>query len=282
METLALSIADIELRLEVPPKAADDMRPEWGGFSTNSTDNATVHLETYMLKGVADPERVFELPAVRECTAGHLRITQADLFDMRLNLIANQGLIQYRGLEQMDRAGRGPAGLRGALAVLLATLLPIRGGLLLHASGVRLGDKGVAFVGPREAGKSTICAMFPHETILNDELVAVTNASSAPRVHATPFSGPLSDPRFRQHCPLRLALKIRKSSQAKLLPLSPSDAFRLLMQCTALPGGCQELGRVAFRVAGHLLADTNWGTLEFSQDKAQVVCCVEEALAALY
>lgn len=91
-------------------------------------------------------------------------------------------LVSHRSLsaEIEPAAGRARLHRREERAYPLETVirtammarLPLVGGLPLHAAGVVLGGRGVAFFGASGAGKSTLAATSP-APVLSDELVAV-------------------------------------------------------------------------------------------------------------
>lgn len=74
------------------------------------------------------------------------------------------------------------------LRVLLATVLPQSGGLLLHASSVVIGKEAYVFPGPSGAGKTTLSRLLGPD-ILNDEIVAMARFGKKMYVWGTPFWG---------------------------------------------------------------------------------------------
>src|SRR5262249_44795999 len=58
------------------------------------------------------------------------------------------------------------------LRMAMAARLPLLGGLPLHAAGIVIEGRALAFFGPSGAGKSTLAGLSPHP-VLSDELVAV-------------------------------------------------------------------------------------------------------------
>lgn len=82
--------------------------------------------------------------------------------------------------------------LENFLRVMMAWLCLQRGGLLLHACGLRAGACGYLFAGPSGAGKSTVAALSPGATVLSDDLVIVRPVRGRYRVYGTPFHGSTS------------------------------------------------------------------------------------------
>ena len=63
------------------------------------------------------------------------------------------------------------------LGPVLGFLLRLRGTVCLHASGVVVGDRAIALLGPAEAGKSTTAAAFAKlgYPVLSDDLLALSD-----------------------------------------------------------------------------------------------------------
>jgi len=70
------------------------------------------------------------------------------------------------------------------LGPVLGFALRLRGVACLHASVVAAGDHALAFVGPAEAGKSTLAAAFAHRgfPILSDDIAALADSDATLRV----------------------------------------------------------------------------------------------------
>src|SRR5712692_2638871 len=77
-----------------------------------------------------------------------------------LDLVEPQGELFERGLENF-------------LRVMTASFIVTRGGFLLHGSGVVRKGRAYIFFGPSGAGKTTITALSPADTILSDDLTLV-------------------------------------------------------------------------------------------------------------
>lgn len=73
-----------------------------------------------------------------------------------------------------------------ALGPVLTAALHLQGAVLLHASAVVLGGKGVLFAGPSGSGKSTTVAMLHRVgyAVLADDVVEITGTRALPAVPA--------------------------------------------------------------------------------------------------
>jgi len=102
-------------------------------------------------------------PAVQRWSDGRLLCSHRS-FTAEMDPAAAWARVQRRE----DRAYPLEAVIRTAMMARL----PLLGGLPLHAAGVILNERGVAFFGPSGAGKTTLSDTCP-ESVLSDELVAV-------------------------------------------------------------------------------------------------------------
>lgn len=89
------------------------------------------------------------------------------------------GVIRIRGTDviEVDPFPEAePLVSHALLGPVFAMLLHLRGALVLHASAVSVGGRGVAFLGQRRAGKSTLAAalLAVGHRLISDDVVAVT------------------------------------------------------------------------------------------------------------
>lgn len=78
------------------------------------------------------------------------------------------------------------------LWILAMQVLPERYGLMLHACGVADGERGLLFVGPSGAGKTTIAHLWNDSgkaSVLNDEYCIVRAIEGQPWLYGTPWVG---------------------------------------------------------------------------------------------
>ena len=218
-------------------------------------------------------------PPRMEETADALHITQTGFYDLRYERATGRGEIRvYRtGDDGGWRLGR--IGLRSALTAFWAATLPLRGGFLLHASGIEVGGLGIVFVGQSGAGKSTIASMFPDDAVLNDELIAITDVETRPMLHATPFSKRPPRPRRRSAVPLAMVTRIEKAQRIAIsFPDDRGAALRHVIRCLGVPEGVPEIERRAFYLAGALVSSSRYSVLKFPLNAAQVLTTVSQAV----
>ncbi len=123
-------------------------------------------------------------------------------------------------------------GINALLRVLVALTLLKEGGLLLHASGVRVGKGAYVFPGRSGAGKSTLSKRFARADVLSDEVVAVRLRRGRVEACGTPFPGELNGKGRPGWLPLLGFAFLRGPRRPRLVPLGPADSLRRLLACT--------------------------------------------------
>ena len=128
------------------------------------------------------------------------------------------------------------------LRVVYAWLCLQRGGLLLHACGLRADDRGYLFAGPSGAGKSTVAMLSPSATVLSDDLVIVRQVCGRYHVYGTPFHGSASAaPRHEGSACLAGIFFLVQAPDHALVPLDRATALAQVAAATpfvtTLPAG---------------------------------------------
>jgi len=111
--------------------------------------------------------------------------------------------------------------------------LPLVGGLPLHAAGVVLDGRGVAFFGPSGAGKTTLAATCPHP-VLSDELVAIAAGQPFDLVPSGFWGEGRSAARVRA-APLAALVALDKGPRTALEQQGPRAAVRRLVDSVTVP-----------------------------------------------
>lgn len=118
--------------------------------------------------------------------------------------------------------------------VALSCLLPLSGGLLLHAAGVAAPSGAVLFFGPSGAGKSTLAGLSPYP-VLSDELVALLGPPPF-RGLPTGFWGTLPETAgSARGGPVGALVELEKGPAFGLARLSPAGALRRLLGVALMP-----------------------------------------------
>lgn len=154
--------------------------------------------------------------------------------------------------------------LDSALRILVAEALATRGGLLMHAAGFRVGDKGFVGFGPSGAGKTTLCGLAQGQAeVLCDEVVAVAPGSGGYWLHSTPFFGAWgrSSP---GSVPLGGMARLRHASGHAWRPVSPGRAVGDLLESAIAYGAQAEVAAGRMAIAAALMASAPVGELAFA------------------
>lgn len=136
--------------------------------------------------------------------------------------------------------------LETVIRTAMMARLPIAGGLPLHAAGVVLAGRGVAFFGPSGAGKTTLAATSP-VPVLSDELVAIGPGRPLSLVRSG-FWGEGRASAGPAQAPLALLVDLAKGPALRIEPLAPAAAAGRLLASVPVPHA-PELWRCALEVA---------------------------------
>jgi hypothetical protein len=150
----------------------------------------------------------------------------------------------FSGTGEFCRTICSSAALEICLKVAMCCILPVIGGVPLHAASIVLSGSAAIFFGPSGAGKSTI-AGAADAPVLSDELVAVHEDGSF-GVRATGFWGTLN----RETAPLERfpvggLFELRKEPKLRLDRVAPHDVMRRLLKVVIVPPAPPLWSRVA-------------------------------------
>lgn len=163
-------------------------------------------------------------PARLHVVDGRVRVRHAR-FQAEIDPLAREAVFY--------RTEPSPGGLAVLMRVALSCELPLAGSLPLHAAGVLLEGRGLAFFGPSGAGKSTLAGTF-EGPVLSDELVAVGGEPF--RLSGTGISGTLGE--RGAECgsgPLRALFELAWGDRFSLSPLPPRLARQRLLEVVQVP-----------------------------------------------
>lgn len=181
-------------------------------------------------------------PAVQAWVDGRLRVSHRS-FTAEVDPFASRARLQRREPRAYP--------LETVVRTALMARLPLVGGLPLHAAGVALGGRGVAFFGPSGAGKSTLAATSP-EPPLSDELVAIAPGRPFTLVRSG-FWGEAMRSAGATPAPLALLVELAKGAAFRVEALRPAVAAGRLLASVPVPH-VQDLWQRALEVAGELVA----------------------------
>lgn len=111
---------------------------------------------------------------------------------------------------------------------------------LIHSSAVIAGGKGFLFVGPSEAGKSTVARLSAAHHVLGDEMNLVRREAGGLVVVGTPFNGLFKGKRPGS-APLAGVFLLKQAPRHALTPVSLLEAVPALAAEIVPPVGLAEL-----------------------------------------
>ena len=141
-------------------------------------------------------------------------------------------------------------------------------GMILHGSAAVLRDVGLAFVGPSEAGKTTIvrrCRDHAAGTVLNDDRILIWRSQQGFQVSGTPWPGEL-----REVSPVTVPLVrlciLRKAQTNRFVSLPPVQRLTRLIPEAFLPIWTREGMEGLMETATRLAEEVPAGELQFVND----------------
>jgi hypothetical protein len=113
------------------------------------------------------------------------------------------------------------------LRIVVGLMLAERGGLLVHGSGVMIGEEALVCFGPSGVGKTTVARSVARGAVLCDEMIAIAGG----RAFGTPFHGDYAFCTPRS-APLAAVVRLVQGSIDQLDALSPAVAAQSLLGST--------------------------------------------------
>ncbi len=188
---------DVRIELEVVPELGEGVEegPTYPAFET-------LHFSDT------------ELLVSRRCARGHIEISPDGTLVARF------------------QSNQLASGLEAAIRIAVSLALPHNDALILHSSSVTGPQGALVFSGLSGAGKSTISTMLAsHYGVqkLSDELLIVSKATGAWRVHVAPFKGAEGLPHGISQPLHSVDFLVQAPSHCRT-PLSPAQAMEELFR----------------------------------------------------
>jgi hypothetical protein len=141
---------------------------------------------------------------------------------------------------------------------------------LVHSAGVIVDGLGYLFVGPSEAGKSTVATISHDHTVLNDEMNLVEFRPEGPRLVGTPFNGFFRD-KTAGAAPLAGILLLEKGPAHRLEAVGAGQAAAAVATQITPPVGLDEVADASTSLAmvdlgARLVTATEVRRLHFTPD----------------
>lgn len=125
-------------------------------------------------------------------------------------------------------------GLNNALMMIYAFAGSSKGALLIHASAIKYGDDGIAFIAKSGTGKSTHTGLWIkhifNSELLNDDNPIIRMINDVPYLYGSPWSG--KTPCYRNiKTKLRALVRIERGDCNHIKKLRPTEAFASILPC---------------------------------------------------
>jgi hypothetical protein len=145
-----------------------------------------------------------------------------------------------------------------------------RDSIMIHSSAVIAGGQGFLFVGPSEAGKSTVARLSGNHHVLGDEMNLVHFTDGSPVLEGTAFNGTFRDKKSGS-APLRAVFLLNQAPHHAVSPIGSAHAGSLLAAEVVPPVGLDQIpdsGTVPAMVdaAARLIAAVPVSRLDFLPD----------------
>ncbi|MCI5146050.1 MAG: hypothetical protein D3923_11090 [Candidatus Electrothrix sp. AR3] len=155
-------------------------------------------------------------------------------------------------------------------------------GLIIHAAGGSILDKGIAFAAPSGTGKSTLSQLLlAHSSnrLFSEERLIIRFVNDTWKIWGTPWQGSGNIAR-NASTPLSALLFLRQAQQTKITPLSPSTGLHQLLKVVSIPWYSKEWTNKGLTVCEALVQKIPMFELAFRPDQSAVQA-VQELAASL-
>lgn len=156
------------------------------------------------------------------------------------------------------------------LRSLISSLLPRRGGFMLHSAGIVKKGKAYLFLGESGAGKSTLSKLAAGAglEVVSDEMNLLRLEGGRYRVYGSPFWGEMRCEGRPGSWPLGGIRLLGKARVNRAAPCGGGEALRSLLRCQLNFEKGPDTGELLLGNAARLLAGAGFGRFEFSKRDA--------------
>ncbi|HKZ34575.1 MAG TPA: hypothetical protein VJ179_01750, partial [Patescibacteria group bacterium] len=166
------------------------------------------------------------------------------------------------------RPHRAKLRLNFYLKMLFGRVLLEKGGVLLHASAIRKGEKVHIFVGKNRSGKSTL-ARLSRQQIIADDAIAVRQGGGKQCAYALPFYEKGKTTHWPKRCAIAGLYMIHKDRKTEYISVSPREAVSQLLPFVRFFGEAENMEQLVERALENLqimVSQIPVGKLNFKKD----------------
>ncbi len=284
MHQVALELAGLRIRVRTnSPDGITNASHRFGAYLLADADEAyDLSLDVTIDAELSTPsltDEPVEYPGVETATHedGSVEFRRHDL-RMELDSSRTRARVTVRPSLATHLPTKDPTPLDTPLRLLLASALPKRDGLLLHASGYADARGAILFAGESGAGKTTTALKLPHENVLSDDQIAVRRVDGTWVAWSLPMVGRYGRPTESHHARLRTILLLRKSDGAPAVTsIRGADALVGLARCVCRFEGHDSSAHGFLALVASLASEVDVATLALSKD-AELLALVAELL----
>ncbi|MGC9521783.1 MAG: hypothetical protein ACP5HG_07875 [Anaerolineae bacterium] len=143
-------------------------------------------------------------------------------------------------------------------------------GVMMHASGVRVGDEGILFAGTDGVGKTTTARLWAQHAdaaVLGDDQIIVRKRGEEYWMYSTPWHGMAC---VADAVPLKQIYVLRQDNQNRRTPIAPATATVQLLERSFPPLWSQEGMQFTLDFLGELCTSMTIHELGFVPDASAV------------
>jgi hypothetical protein len=225
------------------------------------TEDAMANLFGAHFRGFVVPRALSPDVTIRFATpSDNLSLSPAERLDDSANVIAWSGPFGAIRLDpkHADCAllAADPRDARWILRFITGALLSRHAGLLLHGAALVFDGRGYLYLGPSDAGKSTLARMVAARggLVLGDESVVVRITAGRPVIYGTPFTLQEKWIGRSASAPLVAIYLLDRSAPVGRIDISPSRAVTILAQSLFFRMTAESLTSSFLETAAHLTA----------------------------
>lgn len=251
---LALAIGGFRLKFKSDSEGVISvLKGRYGRFASSAARGMTF--------GVSEaPGRGSPFKPAVIYTDNRLELRRGD-FSAALDLRSGTGELSAAPSEQC---------LDAFLRSLLSSLLPRRGGFMLHSAGIVKRGKAYLFLGKSGAGKSTLSKLAAGAglEVISDEVNLLRLEGGRYKVYGSPFWGEMRCEGRSDDWPLGGLYLLGKARGNRASACGGSEALRSLLRCQLNFERGPDTGELLLGNAVRLLGRAKFGRFEFSKKDA--------------
>jgi hypothetical protein len=242
-QQLELSIGCIPLRLHVSDaRIFSEARERYGAFGAEQAQPFSIFVRESFSEDGKDPEFAYDF----EAQHASLRAFSAES--------------QFAGAKHVYA-------LDSLLRILLSWVLLRHAGFLLHAATVVRNGRAYVFMGRSGAGKSTVAALSPAESVWTDEISLLRREKGEWRAYGTPFWGEFRAAGSNSSAPVAGIFGLKQARENGVEALGPVELLRNILPNVLFFSGEAAANQRLLEILGQAVKEIPGYHLAFRKDR---------------